>query len=251
MQAMTDQVRWVPIQDIVEQPDGTEPSGGETVMLAARSDGRFTLLSGAERLQAVRQQGMGCVDAVISPSDTLDARISALLNKLVRGSIHYLDEAESYKSLLHSGMSVDELATRLGRNAQTIRKKLRLLNLGQSVCDELRAHSLREGYAHELLRVPGQQGRLRVLSHLSEANLSVKETEKLVDDVLSRMPVPLAGGRRLKPLMRDYRLYLNAIRGIVEQMRDAGLDASIQITLGKRVAEARVTVPMFSAPRQD
>ena len=146
-------------------------------------------------------------------------------------------------------MSSQELATRLGRTPATVRRKLRLLNLGAEVCALLRAEGLCEGYAQELLRVPGQQGRLRALKHISEAKLTVKESEKLVDDVLSRMPMPLSGGRRMKPLMRDYRLYLNAIRGIVEQMRDAGLDASIQITLGKRVAEARVTVPLFSSAR--
>ena len=74
----------------------------------------------------------------------------------------------------------------------------------------------------------------------------MKDTEKLIDDVLSHMPIPMSGGRRLKPLMRDYRLYLNAIRGIVEQMCDAGLDANMQVTVGRRVAEVRVTVPLFT-----
>lgn len=244
MRQATNQVCWVNVEDIVSE--GFEPYGGSTVMLSARGDGRFTLLAGSDRLNAAREQGISCVDAVLSPSDSLDMRVSRLLDRLVRDELHYLDEAEEYRGLISAGITAQELATRLGRNVASVRRRLRLLNLGAEVCRELRERGLREGYAQELLRVPGQQGRMRVLKHIAEAKLTVKETEKLVDDVLSRMPVPINGGRRMKPLMRDHRLYLNAIRGIVEQMRDAGLDASVQITIGKQVAEARVTIPLLS-----
>ena len=113
----------------------------------------------------------------------------------------------------------------------------------------LREHGLCEGYAQALLRVPGIQGRLRVLRHVIEEKLSVPDTERLVSDVLARMPVPLAGGRHMKPLIRDYRLYVNAIRGVVEQMRDAGLDARMQVNVGQRVAEVRIDMPMQTAAR--
>lgn len=97
--------------------------------------------------------------------------------------------------------------------------------------------------------MPGIQGRLRVLRHVIEEKLSVPDTERLVSDVLARMPVPLAGGRHMKPLIRDYRLYVNAIRGVVEQMRDAGLDARMQVNVGQRVAEVRIDMPMQTAAR--
>ncbi|MEG0996939.1 MAG: hypothetical protein RSH26_08255, partial [Clostridia bacterium] len=71
-----------------------------------------------------------------------------------------------------------------------------------------------------------------------------------IDDVLTRMPVPMEGGRRMKPLMRDYRLYVNAIRGIVEQMRDAGLEAEMKVTIGRSAAEVRVNVPMFTQEKR-
>ena len=75
------------------------------------------------------------------------------------------------------------------------------------------------------------------------------DTERLVSDVLSRMPVPMAGGRHIKPLIRDYRLYVNAIRGVVEQMRDAGLEARMEVSVGRSVAQVRIDVPTQSASR--
>ena len=250
MHATANQVCWVPIKDIVDTQEAGASCASEeenaAVLLAARGDGQYRLLAGRERLRRLRELGQGCVDAVLSPTDRMDQRISRLLDKLMRGELHYLDEAEEYRSLLGGGISAQELSARIGRSVATVRKKLRLLNLGDEVCALLRECGLCERYAQELLRVPGLQGRVKVLRHVAEGGLSVKDTEKLIDDVLSHMPIPMSGGRRLKPLMRDYRLYLNAIRGIVEQMCDAGLDANMQVTVGRRVAEVRVTVPLFT-----
>lgn len=45
-----------------------------------------------------------------------------------------------------------------GVRPATIRKKLRLLNLGDEAMGLLREHGLCEGYAQALLRVPGHSG---------------------------------------------------------------------------------------------
>lgn len=245
MSASAQQVRWIPVEEIVEEaPDAAQ---GDVVLVREMADGGYELLSGGERLRRMREAGQLCVDAVLNPGERMEERLSALLDQLVRGTIHYLDEAQAYTDLLSSGIwSIQQLAERIGRTPATLRRKLRLLELPQEAAQVLRENGLCEGYAQELMRIPGQQGRLRVLRHVTDGGLSVKETEKLVDEVLSRMPVPMTGGRRMKPLMRDYRLYLNAIRGIVEQMCDAGLEASMNVKVGRHVAEVRITVPTFS-----
>ena len=250
MQAAASQVRWVPIGEIVEPWEESaegEPDGA--VVLSQRPDGRYTLVSGLNTLRRMRDAGQACVDAVTCPTECMERRVARLLDQLMRGRLHYLDEAEEYRALLAAGMDPKELAARIGRTPATIRKKLRLLNLGDEAMGLLREHGLCEGYAQALLRVPGIQGRLRVLRHVIEEKLSVTDTERLVSDVLARMPVPLAGGRHMKPLIRDYRLYVNAIRGVVEQMRDAGLDARMQVNVGQRVAEVRIDMPMQTAAR--
>lgn len=246
MQAPTDQVRWVPIDEIIEDETACVDDSDGTVLLSLRSDGRYLLLSGGDKVQRYRLAGLSCVDAVICPSDRLEERISKLLDKQARGKLHYLDEAEAYRCLMSGdGLSAEELSQRTGRSAATIRRKVRLLGLGEEVLQRVRESKLSERTAEVLLRIPGQQGRLRVLEQVIKTGMDFKATEALVDQVLSRMPIPLSGGRRLKPMMRDYRLYLNAIRGIVEQMQDAGVAADLQVTMGRRVADVRITMPLF------
>ena len=247
MQATANQVRWVPVDEIVV-PEGLmddEPEGG--VHVSPLPNGRYRLLSGSARFERLKERGQVCLDVVLSPTEKMESRISSLLDALVKGEIHYLDEAESYRELLGSGeWSAPQLAERIGRTPATLRRKLRLTHLGEEAAQILRENGLCERYAQALLRVPGLDGRLKILRHVTDEGLSVKETEQLIDELLSRMPVPMTSGRRMKPVMRDYRLYVNAIRGIVEQMCDAGLDAAMQLNTGRTVAEVRVTIPIFT-----
>jgi hypothetical protein len=65
---------------------------------------------------------------------------------------------------------------------------------------------------------------------------------KLVARALERLPVP-APSRRVVSLARDPRLYLNAIRGIVQQMRDTGLDARCEVSEYDSAVEMRLVLP--------
>ncbi len=248
MQAPIDQVCWVPIDEIVEGDMPREwDAADDTVLLSMRGDGRYQLLAGEGRLLRCRMEGKTCVDAVICPSDQLDKRISSLLDRLVRGRLHYLEEAQAYRSLMYGdGLDVKDLTARTGRSSTTIRRKLRLLNLGEAVLTAVKEQGLSERYAELLLRIPGQQSRLRVLRQMVESKLDFKAAETLVDSVLNRMPIPMPKGRQMKPLMRDYRLYLNGIRSIVEQMQDVGVEADMQVHIGRRAADVRISLPLFT-----
>ena len=128
MQAAANQVRWVPIGEIVEPWEESaegEPDGA--VVLSQRPDGRYTLVSGLNTLRRMRDAGQVCVDAVTCPAECMERRVARLLDQLMRGRLHYLDEAEEYRALLAAGMDPKELAARIGRTPATIRKKLRLV----------------------------------------------------------------------------------------------------------------------------
>jgi len=251
VQTTANQVRWVPVDEIMVPQENCDDAPEGAVHVTPLPGGGYRLLSGSYSLACVREAGQACVDVVLNPTEKMESRVSALMDALVRGELHYLDEAERYRELLSSGeWSTQQLAERIGRTPATLRRKLRLNNLGQEVAQGLRENGLCERYAQALLRVPGLDGRLKILRHITDGGLSVRDTERLIDELLSRMPVPMTGGRRMKPIMRDYRLYVNAIRGIVEQMCDAGLEASMQVSLGRNVAEVRVVVPVVLSGRR-
>ena len=98
MRASAEQVCWVPIEEIVETEEDVQE--GEVILVCPQQDGRYALLGGGARLRRMRQAGQLCVDAVVAPREHMEDRLSGLLDQLVRGSIHYLDEAAAYRDLL-------------------------------------------------------------------------------------------------------------------------------------------------------
>lgn len=247
MQPTAEQIRWVPLSDIQETNRAESSAKAGAIQVEAEADGRYTLVAGQEQLQRLREEGSCYVAAVISPGVPLEERLSAFVDRLAKGRLHYLEEAEQYRSFIRQdGLTTQQLSQRTGRSVQTVRRKIRLLNLGEEVCALLRHYDLSESIGEALLRMPGQQGRLRVLRHVVELGLDTKGTETLVDGELARMPLPMTSGRHMKPLMRDYRLYLNAIREIVEQMQDAGLRADMRVNTGRAAVDVRISIPVFT-----
>ncbi len=246
------QVCFVPVDHIMISPLSDEHAldEGEQVVVAPTKDHHYTLLSGGKVLRESMRDGYTCVQAIVNPSLRLEQRIDRLLAMMVSGKPNAIIEAQSYQELLQGGgISLAELALRVGRSQATIRKKLRLLSLDDEVIEALRNGHICEQQGQELLRLPGAQGQKRVLAHILSKGLSVQATRQLLDHILSRMPIPVSNGRRIKPLMRDYRLYVNAMSGIVEQMTDMGMDATMDVMVGKQVAEVRIVIPYGAKQR--
>ena len=150
--------------------------------------------------------------------------------------------------LLGQGMWQEVLARMLGKSVPAISNRLRLLRLEPSVREVIAESGLSERHARALLPLPGEEGRLRIARLAAAQKLSVQKTEQLVAKALERLPVP-AGHRRMISLARDPRLYINAIRGIVQQLRDTGLETSCEVREYETAVEMRIMLPKAKGGR--
>lgn len=238
------QVCWLPMDKILPRPDGTfgdaRPSLSlpeltasilkygllQPITVREAAEGRFEILSGNRRYLACRMAGFSHIDAVILPSALRDGQLHELLANLICHPVHFFEEARTYETLLTTyGMTQEELARQLNRSPSSIANKLRLLKLEPVLKAVILEAGLTERHARALLRLPNAQGRLRIARKAAAQRLSVRDTELLVDSALSRLPAPPPSSRRVISMVRDHRLYLNALEGIVNQMQEAGLNA--------------------------
>jgi len=174
MRSSAGQVQWIPMEEIVEREAQSAP--GDVVVVRARPEGGYRLVAGGERLEEKRRAGQACVDAVLDFDGQMEKQLDHLLDALVRGSIHYLDEAKAYAQLLSTGVwNERRLAQRMGRTPQTISRKLRLMTLGPEAEAEIRQGGMCESQVQEVLRLPGRQARLKVLKQIREGGLSIRK----------------------------------------------------------------------------
>ncbi len=203
-------------------------------------DGRYQVVSGNRRLLACRLCGLNAVETRILPSPPPSPR-QMLLDALSRGDQDPVSEAEALGRLRdEEGVPPQQIARLLGREETEIENRLRLLSLPEDVRAQLRDRHLPLRMAEALLRLDDPEEQRRIIRQATQSRLGVADVELLVTSALRHAPQK---GRAVA-VMRDYRLYLNAIRTLVEQMQQAGLAAELgERTLGGQV-EVTVRIPV-------
>ncbi|MCL1965413.1 MAG: ParB/RepB/Spo0J family partition protein [Firmicutes bacterium] len=205
---------------------------------------RYELIAGERRLRACRQLGLTHIDALVLSVTEAGSALMALVENLQREDLHYLDEAEGYAAALKDcAMTQEALAARIGRSQSSIANKLRLLKLDPPVCEALRTSGLTERHARALLPLPLSALQLDAARRMAEQKLTVKQGEALVASMLAALPLPPPARRSVIALIRDHRLYVNAIRDIIRQMQAAGLHAEAEIKDRDAYVEIAVRVP--------
>ena len=143
-----------------------------------------------------------------------------------------------------SGMTREQLARCLGKTPAQISQKLRLTVLDEDLRRYLVEQNLSEGYARALSKLPDPAGRMAIARQAVAQRLYVRDVELLVTAAIARLPVPPPTGGRMISLMRDHRLYLNAIQAIIAQMQEAGLAPEVRQTRFGDYAELTIRVPV-------
>ena len=138
----------------------------------------------------------------------------------------FFDEARAlWGTMKMVSMTQEELARRLGVSQSYVANKLRLLRLPIEIQDEIVERGLSERHARALLRL-GETDTLRgVLVRVAEDELTVSETEELVDAILSAKSTPStdALSERLSRILSVYtRMFSSAkITRITEETANA------------------------------
>lgn len=238
------QVCWLPLERIAPRtsmPFAREDSASLTEMCESirrdglihpitvrrSGDGRYTVVAGNRRYMACRMLGMTHIDAVVLPGIAQDEGVQEVLALLSSRHLHYLEEARALADLTERGLSREELARHLGVTPATVREKLRLMELDEPLRILLMEEGLPERMTRALLRLPDNRARMTIALRAAREHLSVRDVELLVTSAQTHLPVPPPPGGRTITLMRDHRLYLNAIRAIAAQMKEAGMAAQI------------------------
>lgn len=191
------------------------------------------------------------------------ADVPQLLEALLSGRLHYVQAAEAMY-LLNSrwGVQRAELSRLLGVAPQTVLMRLQLMETETELRALLMDSGLPEISAWALLRIGDAAARRRILLRAVEEGLTVREISLLASAAGSRSGartepagsgMPQGVGKpegRIICLVRDHRPYLNAIRGIVNQLQSAGVGATLTETQKSGRVELQVVLPTRLRRRQ-
>lgn len=200
-----------------------------TPLLVRRIDaGQYQLIAGERRLRALQQLGHSHADAIILSAFDCDCALMALIENLQREDLHYLDEAEAYRSVLDQhNLTQEQLAHNLSLSASALANRLRLLKLPESVRAAIRKSALTERHARALLRLSDETMQLQLIREITDRRLSVKQLECRIDHLLRTSETPAAP--QISSVVRDNRIVINAVLDTVRQLNRIGVRADSRI----------------------
>ncbi|CAH1385658.1 ParB/RepB/Spo0J family partition protein [Candidatus Nitrotoga sp. M5] len=151
-------------------------------------NGSHEIIAGERRWRAAQLAGLTQVPVLVRKVADNAALAMALIENIQREDLNPLEEAVGIQRLIDEfHMTHMEAADAVGRSRSATSNLLRLLKLPQVVQEMLMGGGLDMGHARALLALDGAQ-QITASNKIAADGLSVRETEKLVQDLLNPRP---------------------------------------------------------------
>ena len=156
----------------------------QPILVRVIAGGRHEIIAGERRWRAAQLAGLTEVPVVIREVPDQSALAMALVENIQREDLNPLEEANGLQRLIDEfSLTHQEAADVVGRSRTAVTNLLRLLSLTKQVQELVFQGSLDMGHARAVLGLEGPT-QVRIAQQVVERNLSVRETEQLVNDTL-------------------------------------------------------------------
>lgn len=159
----------------------------QPIVVRAVEFGQYQLIAGERRWRACQIVGMKRIPARIMDVSEASSAVLSLIENLQRADLNPIEESIGYASLMRDfDLTQEAVAERVGKGRATIANALRLLQLDREIQGYLAKGMLSTGHAKALLGIEDVDERIWMARHVIERNLSVRQTENLVQQQRAR-----------------------------------------------------------------
>jgi ParB family chromosome partitioning protein len=151
----------------------------QPIVVRRRSAGGWEVIAGERRWRAARDSGLPTMPALVRDADDRESLLLGLVENVAREQLSPVEEARAYALLIDEfGLSLGEVAERVGRSKPSVSNRMRLLELPDDVLAMVERGELSEGHARAVLSVPDQDGRRRLAREIVKTGMSVRAAEQ-------------------------------------------------------------------------
>ncbi len=171
---------------LAELADSIRQYGVLQPLLVKKQEDYYAIVAGERRWRAARLAGLKEVPVIIKDLGRQESMEIALIENIQRQDLNPVEEARAYQMLIQEfGLKHEDLAERVGKSRAAITNSMRLLKLDEGVLDMLIRGDLTQGHARALLAIEDKALQLKGAQTIIDKNLSVRDAEKLVKDLLN------------------------------------------------------------------
>ena len=150
----------------------------------AAAAGRYTIVAGERRWRAARLAGLTEIPVIVRDMSEVEAAQIALIENVQREDLNPIDEARGYKRLAEEfGMAHEDIALAVGKSRPMISNMIRILDMPEEMIGAVHDGTLSVGHA-KVLCAQKEDIQQRLFKEIVNRKLSVRDTEKLLKDIL-------------------------------------------------------------------
>jgi ParB family chromosome partitioning protein len=196
----------------------------QPILVRSVAAGRYEIIAGERRWRAAGLAGLQEVPVVIREVPDQAALAMALIENIQRENLNPLEEAQGMQRLIDEfQLTHQSLAESVGRSRAAVSNALRLLNLAASVQKMLLENKIDMDHARALLSLDNRRQH-DIAQKVIAQNLSVRETEALVNLLLH--PAPISPAKPKKLMDRD-------VARLAEELSEK-LGTNVEIKTGRK-----------------
>lgn len=179
-------------EKLMELADSVKCHGILNPIVARKlDDGGFEIIAGERRWRAAQMAGLEQVPVILKDVEDKISLELAIIENIQRHDLNPIEEAKAYKRLIEEyGLTQDEAAERVGKERSTVANCIRLLLLPPEVTEMVADGRLSAGHAKVLLGIADAKKQIELAKRIHEEKLSVRNTEKLLKEVLPQIISP-------------------------------------------------------------
>ena len=158
-------------------------------LLVQKKDDYYEIIAGERRWRAAKKAGIREIPVIVREYNSKEAVEISLIENIQREDLNPIEEAMAYDRLMREfSMTQEQVAERVSRSRSAIANALRLLRLPEALKGMVIAGEISEGHARALLAIPSEDAQLSLAKKIVKDSLSVRETEKVVQNLMRTLP---------------------------------------------------------------
>jgi ParB family chromosome partitioning protein len=157
----------------------------QPILVRSMGTDKYEIIAGERRFRACKIVGLPEVPAIVKEVNDAEAMAIAITENIQREDLNAIELARAYSSLMSEfNLTQEQLAQSVGKSRPAVANMMRLLQLPQEIQENILSGKVSMGHARALLSLEQQNLQIEVCKKIIELDLSVRQTEKLVQKLL-------------------------------------------------------------------
>jgi ParB family chromosome partitioning protein len=160
--------------------DSIAKNGMLQPIIVRSTESGYEIIAGERRWKAAMQLGLEKIPVIIKEVSDEKLLELAIIENIQREDLNPIERAKAYKKLMEDfHLTQEQAAAALGLERSTLANSIRLLELDESIQQEIAKGVLTAGHAKVLLSLQDKADRLKLAKRIMADDLSVRTTEEI------------------------------------------------------------------------